>query len=357
MERHTLFITGAAGYVGAMLCEQFSKRHDVEKIIALDTESQPELLQENEKIVWITTTLGLQDGWKQTVSTYSPDIVIHTAWQIREMYGRQDVQWQMNVGGSEDIFAFVFSHDCVKRLIHFSTASIYGAFKDNTIEHRFREDESMREETYLYGVEKREVEERLQERWVNERRSDLKVYIVRPAAITGPRGRFARLRFGLQSALSGQLKDSDSFAYRIISKLVSVVPITKGWCRQFVHEDDVVDVTALLAFGTVSGEYEAFNLTPPGAVVRGNDMAEAVGKKRIMVPPRLLQFAYFFAWHLSRGKIPTSRGGWKFYSYPVVMDGTKVTNMLGHHYRCESKEAFTSTEGRYEHVAPPELRN
>ena len=39
-----LFITGGAGYVGAMLTDQFARRPDVESLILLDKESYPDLL-------------------------------------------------------------------------------------------------------------------------------------------------------------------------------------------------------------------------------------------------------------------------------------------------------------------------
>ncbi len=352
--KHTLFITGGAGYVGAMLCDQFSQRDDVEQIIALDKEEKPELLESNEKIVWITAHTT-DSSWEDKVASYNPDIVIHTAWQIREMYGDRDTQYQWNVIGSKKVFDFAFNQDSVQRLIYFSTASSYGAYKDNTLEHMFKETEEFRETEYSYGNEKRIVEELLEDAYKAQAKdSTPQVFVVRPAAITGPRGRFMRIRFGLQSALSGQLKDS--FVYRMVSFLVANVPATKKWCRQFIHEDDVTDIVALLSFEDITGAYEVFNITPPGEVVRPKDMGKAVGKRVIMVPPLLIRFAFFWFWHLTRGKIPTSRGGWRFYSYPIVMDGSKLTDMYGYHYKHSSFDAFYHTDGRYEEYVPEESR-
>lgn len=350
--QHTLFITGAAGYIGAMLCEQFAKRGDVARIVALDKEECPKELVGNHKIVWITAKTNDVAAWTEAVTGAMPDIVIHTAWQIREMYGQKRAQWALNVDGSDAIFDFAFSTPSVQKLIYFSTASIYGAAPSNTFEHHFTEDEPLREKEYLYGVEKRVVEEHLNAKMTEKKAAAgalPQVFVVRPAAITGPRGRFGRMRFGLQSALSGKLKGS--FVYSIVTSLVSRVPATPGWCRQFIHEDDVHDIIALLAFEPHEDAYEVFNIVPPGPPVLAPDMARAVGKKTIAVSPWIIRIAFFLFWHLTRGKIPTSRGGWKFYSYPIVMDGTKLTKKYGYTYRYSSHEAFTKTDGRYAHCA------
>lgn len=350
--KHTLLITGAAGYVGAMLCEKFSKREDVVKIIALDKEPVPDLLQNLPKVIYVEANTS--DGlWQEKVRAENPDIVIHAAWQIRMLYGQDDVTWKWNVDGSRAVFDFAFKLPAA-RLIHFSTASIYGAYKENTFEHLFREDEPMRESEYLYGVEKRKAEEILNEMVAEAGERAPRVATVRPAAITGPRGRFMRIRFGLQSALSGQLKGG---VYGLISALVARVPATKGWVRQFIHEDDVTDIVEMLAFEEwKGGRYEIFNITPPGEPVYAPDMAKAVGKKLLPIEPWMARIAYFFFWHLTRGKIPTAAGSWRFYSYPIVMDGSKLTRVWGFPYSVDSKTAFVSTAGRYEFSVPEEFR-
>lgn len=342
-----ILITGGAGYVGTMLAEQFSERSDVDEIVCIDKEPRPELLEGKNNIKFIHKNLA--DNWEEDMTDFNPDVVIHTAWQIREMYGEKNKQWQWNIDGSDKVFDYVFSTDSVKKLIHFSTVASYSARKNNEIDHFFTEDEPFRESDYLYATEKKVAEEHLKEKYeaAKESGNAPQIFIIRPAAITGPRGRYMRVRFGLQSTLSGQLKDSESFWHKLISRMVSFTPITKKWVRQFIHEDDITDIVKLMTFEDLKGEYEVFNACPPGPVVLGKDMARAVGKKSVTVPPLLIRFVFFWMWHLSRGKIPTSKGGWKSYSYPIVVDGSKITDKYGFEYRMNSLDAFTKISGRY----------
>jgi nucleoside-diphosphate-sugar epimerase len=349
-EMHTILITGAAGYVGGMLVEQFSKRTDVEKIIGIDKEPMPDSFTDNSKVMYLS--LNTADDWEDRVREYHPDIVIHTAWQIREMYGDQKTEWKWNIEGSDKVFDFAFSEPSVKRLVHFSTVASYGAYSTNTLEQRFTEEDKFRKMDYLYAEEKRVAEEHLQERY---EKSDKRVAvaIVRPAAITGPRGRYMRIRFGLQSTLSGQMKGG---IYSIVSAMVAFVPTTPKWLRQFIHEDDVVGIVERLAFGELKNTYDIFNICPPGPVVLGRDMAKAVGKRELPISPWMARIAFFVFWHLTRGKIPTGRGAWKSYSYPIAVDGSKVTRELGYAYTYSSPEAFEYTNGVYETFVPEHLR-
>ncbi|HEV8591767.1 MAG TPA: NAD-dependent epimerase/dehydratase family protein [Pyrinomonadaceae bacterium] len=351
---HTVFITGGAGYIGFALVEKFLQRRDVERIIALDKEPIPHEFVGKDKVVYMQNDTS--NAWEKEVEKYAPDIVIHAAWQIRDIYGNYALQKKWNIDGTDKVFDFAFTQPKVTRLVHFSTVASYGSYADNTIEHRFTEDEPFRPSEYKYAEEKKIVEEHLKEKYetAHARGSSVDVAIVRPAAITGPRGRYARLRFGLQSALSGQLKGS--FIYRLVSMMTSFVPSTPTWVRQFVHEDDVVDIVELLAFSENVKNYEAFNLCPPGDVVLPKDMAKAVGKHIVPMPPFLIRIAFFWMWHLTRGKIPTAPGAWKGYSYPIAVDGSKITRLHGYQYRMEGKDAFVYTDGRYESVVPEPLR-
>lgn len=349
-KNHTLFITGGAGYVGAMLIDLFSKRSDVYRIVALDKMPLPDFIKDfpevKEKLTFIVANTS-DNTWQSEVSKFNPDIVIHTAWQIREMYGKKKLQWQWNIDGSDSVFDFAFSTPSVKKLIHFSTVSSYSAMSSNTIEHLFTETEGFRKSDYLYAEEKRICEEHLLERYnkAKSQGSNVQVAIIRPAAITGPRGRYMRIRFGLQAALSGQLKESP--LHRLISLMVSFVPVTKKWCRQFIHEDDIANIVELFAFNNLKSNYDVFNACPPGDVVKGKDMAEAVHKKAIPVHPYLIRIAFFVMWNATRGRVPTSKGGWKAYSYPIAVDGSKLSNTYSYKYSMSSKDAFVKKEGRY----------
>lgn len=353
MEQQTILVIGV-GYVGEMLCHQLSQRDDVRQIIALDKEPQSEWCQTFPKVVYIQQNMA-DDGWQDEVAQYEPDVVIHTAWQIRALYGKSDLQWEWNVKGSDKVFDFALSYPSVNKLIYYSTASSYSARPDNTFDHYFTEDEGFRDDDYIYAKEKKVTEEHLKEKYEARQKAGQRVpqvTVVRPAAITGPRGRYMRIRFGLQSALQGNL--SKSFTDRVVTTLTSFVPATKGWVRQFIHEDDVNDLTLQFTFEDQPWEFEVFNITPVSEPVYAPDMAKAVGKRVLPIQPWMARLAFWFFWHATRGKIPTCHGAWRFYSYPVVMSGEKLAQV----YQCQytSKDAFQYTDGRYEDWVPAHLR-
>ena len=350
----TIFIVGASGYVGEMLCDQFSKRDDVRQIVGLDKEPQTEFGKNISKLKFIQANMA-DDGWQEEVAKYEPDTVIHTAWQIRAMYGQSKEQWRWNVDGSNKVFDFALSLPSVKKLVYFSTASSYAARPTNTFDHYFTEEEGFREDSYIYAHEKKVTEENLKEEYVEVKkagRQSPQVTVVRPAAITGPRGRYMRIRFGLQSALQGNLKGG--IVNRIITTLTSFVPATKGWVRQFIHEDDVNDIVTKVVFEDMDWDYNVFNITPDSEPVFARDMAEAVNKKILPIQPWMARLAFWFFWHTTRGRIPTCPGSWRFYSYPVLMSGKKLATI----YSCKysSKDAFRFTDGRYEDWVPEEER-
>lgn len=353
--KHCVLITGAAGYVGGMLVDQWASRDDVERIIGVDREDVPEFLKGNEKLVWIQS-LTSDDAWKEEAKTYAPTIVLNAAWQIRTLYGHGKEQWAWDVEGSRNVFQFAFATPSVEKLIHFGTASTYSARPTNTLEHRFTEEDPSRNDDYLYAMEKKAAEDALAEEMqkAKEAGRELSVVVVRLAAVTGPRGRFMRERFGLQSALAGTLKGAA--VYRLVNIMTWSVPATKKWCRQFIHEDDLSDVLGLIAFTPSAPSFKIYNLAPPGPVVGPHDMGRAVGKKVFLLHPRLIQIMFFVMYHLTRGKVPTSRGGWRFYSFPVVIDGAKVAHDFNFTYTHNSLSAFTKTTGRYEYAVPPQKR-
>src|SRR3989338_2801430 len=178
----TILITGATGYIGAMLADQFSKAPSLEHIIAIDKNPMPIFLRGNKKIIWIQTELSDGD-WREKIKIYKPEIVIHAAWQIKELYGQKDLQRKLNIDAARKVFEFVFRESFVKKLIYFSTVSSFGALASNNLDIRFIESSLLREDQYLYGREKKEVEEMLASFYKNTRENK-QVFVLRLTSVT-----------------------------------------------------------------------------------------------------------------------------------------------------------------------------
>jgi len=336
-----IFITGAAGYIGGMLAELFLADERVTRVVALDMkDARDKFPKDNPKFSWINFNLG-DDGWQEIVLKYGkPDVVVHCAYVIRQGFGKKR-EWQnkCNLTAADKIFNFVFSND-IPRLIHFSTVASYGARPANTTDYWFKESDPFYEEKYLYGVDKKVIEEKLQIIYAGAK-ADLsagrrqgilpQVLIVRPCAISGPRGQFIFKRFGL---------------LRMVKEGLPVIPLTgTKSARQFIHEDDVADIIFFLAEGNIKKEYEVFNIAPAGFFLL-KDVARNIGKKTIRIPMWLGKLGFAFLWYVFRGAVPTVPAGINSYTYPIIVDGSKL-NSFGYKYRFNCADALAANKGRY----------
>lgn len=337
-----IFITGAAGYVGGMLATLLLRDERVQHITALDMrDGSAQFPHDDSRLTWITHNLG-DEGWQELVLRHGrPDVVIHCAYVIRQGYGSaREFQNKCNITAAQKIFQFVFTQG-VSRLIHFSTVASYGALPTNTVGRQFIETDPLQEATYLYGVDKKVIEEMLRTVYDREvlrlaqhvRTIPLpQVIIVRPCAITGPRGQHQFRRFGL---------------LHMVKNGLPIIPITGPQsARQFIHEDDVADAVLHATFGGIVGAYEIFNLAPQGYFLL-KDMARAIGKRTIRIPMLLGKLCFALLWHLSQGRIPTVPAGINSYTYPIIVDGSKLTR-FGFHYTYTPAEALAAQVGRFQ---------
>jgi nucleoside-diphosphate-sugar epimerase len=347
MEKETILITGSSGYVGALLVHKLSKQENCLKIIGVDKNLPPLFIKDNPKFHFIHK--NTTEDWESEVKQFNPTTVVHAAWQIRELVGQKgrDLQRFWNLNGSHQVFDFVFTAPSVKKIIHFSSIASYGAFSGNRQDVFFNENDPLRVTGYSYADEKKEAEKMLNDLYnkYEDHKTHLpQVYILRPASITGPFGK-NRGKFGLQSVLLG--KANENFLSKIISKILFFTPVTPAWCRQFIHEDDVVSIVDFLSFNKFPGEYEVFNICPQGDIVNGQVFAEILNKKAVSLPPSLIRVVFALAWKCSFGKIATPPGSWRTYSYPIAVDGSKLNKLYGYKYLYETKDAFTTGNGAF----------
>ncbi len=336
-----VLITGGAGYVGRMLVERCLRDSRVDQVCVIDTSACPDNL-ESKNLLWIRANLA-DTNWQGKAAAFTPQVVIHTAFRIRQAYGSKFIeQERSNIQGSKNIFDFCFQQP-VKKLIYFSSVSAYGAFRTNSLSYRFNEEDPLRETRFAYGAHKRFVEDQLRVLWLQEKKkaeragsvSSLpQVIVVRPASISGPRTQEGKGRSGLLGMLG------HSFPVIFVARPDLV--------RQFVHEDDIEDATVFLALDSVPGEYEVFNLAPDDYLV-SREMARLLGKFRVVLPRTLVKAGFGALWHFTRGRIPTPPEGVYSYAFPILVDGSKITR-IGFRYRYRSPDSLLAAVGRYNRI-------
>jgi len=313
-----ILITGTAGYVGSLLLKRLSKNQEIDKIFALDKIKKPEDFK-NSKIYYFQLDLS-RDCWEKEIPEV-PDIIIHSAFDIRTPFGDKEKQEFNNFSGSERIFRYCFNQK-VKKLIYFSSVAAYGAREEN-IGKILTEDEPLIEKDYPYGFQKRKIEEMLKNIIEEKNDPNIQISVLRPASISGPEGE-KRKKIGLLN---------------FIKRIFPILPlIHPAWARQYIHEEDVLRAVEFLILKNTKSQFEIFNLAP-GDFLTTKDMAVLLDKKTIKIPISSIKLIFFLTWYLTFGIIPTIPGSEKSLIYPINVDGSKITR-FGFNYKYSSKETF-----------------
>lgn len=335
-----VLITGAAGYVGTMLTERLAHSDDVDTIFGIDLKTRPVRFGNCSKLRWITADVA-EDQWLAEVRDKHVDVVIHCAYRIHEMYGskrKQQEHW--NIDGARKVFEFALTHPSVRRLVQLSTISVYGALPTNSADRPLSEKDPLCEDTYLYGVQKRQVEELLRQSFQRLLPS-AHVVVLRLASVSGPRGRFGLNRYGLLSTIAGR------FPFVICGR--------SDWGRQYLHEDDLVDVLTTFVHLPPATGYQVFNVSPAD-FLDAADIGRLFNKPVVLVPPILLRALFWLIWRGTRGALMTPAGAWKFLSYPIRVDGSRLERAYGYKCRYSSLQALMAQEGRYADPPRPSLQ-
>jgi nucleoside-diphosphate-sugar epimerase len=326
-----VLITGAAGYIGGMLVDQFAYSSSIQRLICIDIKERSARFKDHGKVRWIRADVA-EDGWAAELRNEPIDVVIHCAYQIRELYGRgREQQRRWNIEGARRVFEFALGQALVPRLIQLSTVTAYGALATNALDRPFTEEMPLAEDTYLYGVQKRQVEDLLSQSY-RQLRPSTHVVVLRLASVSGPRGRFGLNRYGLLSTIAG------GFPALICGR--------RDWGRQYLHEDDLIAVLGTLVHLPPASGYQVYNVSPADFL----DSATLGGlfdKRVVVLPPALLRSLFFLTWHGTRGMLATPRGAWRMLTYPIRVDGASLTRACGYEYRYSSLQALVAHEGRY----------
>lgn len=327
-----IFITGASGYIGSQLVYSWLEDKSVEKIIALDIKEPKFLWQESHpKVHFVQENLADTDLSHEFEHWGPIDVVVHAAYFIRTPYFRKAhlYQTRSNIEGAENIFEFAFKNE-VKKLIHFGTVASYGARKENSLNHRFKESDALKEEAIAYGRDKKLIEEKLATIF-NKYEPKTETVVLRVGSVSGPFLESVVKKTGLLWFLKSGLP---------------IVPTTsEKSARQYVHEDDVVGAVNFCLNHSFGARISTLNLAAD-CFFTFEDIAKILKKASLKIPHPLAKLAFSFLWHLSLGKIPTPPGTINSYSYPILVDGSKITKLgFEYHYNCT--DALLANKGKF----------
>ena len=304
-----VLVTGSSGLLGRMLINYLITNGI--NIVGVDIRESPEYFPSDHFRFHLCSVTD-REKLRSVFSEEKPTNVVHFACSFNKVRDR-DREYEIDIGGSENVLAVSEETLSVKQLLFSSSAAAYGGNRDNKI--WLKESDPLRPGRYRYGINKKLVENCY---GCKPGREDLRIASLRICTVIGP-----------------------SFDKpRTVASILIRYPWLPAACRenriQFLHTDDLVSLLRLiLNDNEIDGVY---NIAPDSYSVIGELVP---WKKYRNIPLSLISGALWIFWNLK--VLNLQPAAVKNAIYPIVIDPSKIISRYGYKFRYSSDEAFADT--------------
>jgi UDP-glucose 4-epimerase len=308
----TVLITGAAGYIGRLLCGTLAEQvraGTLRAVIASDVREW-NASERPRELTWVTHDVR-QPGLERTLAEGNVDVVVHLAAIVTPGAGStRDFEYDVDVNGTRRTLDACLAAN-VRRIIVTSSGAAYGYYPDHPA--RIPEDWPIRgNEAFAYSYHKRLVEEMLAAERVAHPQLEQIIFRVGPV---------------LGATVNNQIT-----ALFERERLLAIAGAEAPFA--FIHDADVVACLARAVTSTVTG---IFNVSGDGALTI-DEIAKLLGKRTRVLPAWLLSAA------LGIGKpLGLTRYGPEqvdFLRYRPVLDNARLKSVFGYVPKLDSRAVF-----------------
>jgi nucleoside-diphosphate-sugar epimerase len=293
----TVAVTGVGGAVGRRLVAALDEREDVERIVGLDVRAPAGLT---------SPKLAFRAGDVRDVALADlfagVDVVVHLAAEHAPPRD-EAARHATNVAGALAV-ARAAAAAGVRKLVHLSTALVYGAHPDNDLP--LTEESPLRANPYFDEAEHAvEVEEWLWP-WAASH-PELSVTVLRPSTVAGP---------GAESALT-RLLEAPRF------------PAIKGHKppMQFTHVDDLAEALAHVIEHDLPG---AYNVSSEGWL-SFDEVTALVDRRLVELPEEVAFSSTERLWELGLGYAPPGQLHYLMHPWVLTVDKLLATGWRPRH--------------------------
>jgi UDP-glucose 4-epimerase len=301
-----VFVTGAAGYIGARMVESLCEQDWTETVVGLDIKDPP---KEFPKYKFIKQ--DIREPLSDILEAEGINTVAHLAYVLPPIHNKGLME-DINKGGTMNVLE-ASSKAKVKHILYTSSTTAYGFYPDNDTP--LTEDSPLRgNDEFTYAKNKKEIEGILQ--GFIKRHPEIAVTIVRPCFVVGP---------GFNNPMASHLQ----------KKFVMLPSNTQPF--QFVHEDDLMNIMILFIKERIEGVY---NVAAEGTMTFA-EMIKMLGNIPIPIPWPIIYVLNNLAWYLRLSFITEYPSpAMRLMVNPWLATSEKLIRKTGYRFKYDSRGAF-----------------